>query len=355
MSDNTGRLDLMGLTFDGLVTTMQRHYAKGAYHAAGLYRAFFRGRLSDPDSVRSIEEFSRSQELAQKVGQDLILEPPPVVDKVTEDDLIKFVTRLADGEKIESVIIPMERPMGRHRTLCISSQSGCNRGCLFCETGRLGFRRNLTAEEIVGQVYRAVALWGIDVKTVVFMGMGEPLDNLDNVIQAVRIISDQRGLNIAKRHITVSTVGIPRGLERLGALNWPGLNLAVSVNAPNDAVRSQIMPVNRTHSMGKVKQALMAYPLRKKGSFFIEYVLIEGVNDGVAHARELAGFLAPLRTKVNVIPFNPGTDAAFRRPTDDAVDRFCECLASEKVFVRRRRSKGVSVMAACGQLGAARA
>jgi len=228
-------------------------------------------------------------------------------------------------------------------------------GCTFCETARLGLQRNLNVEEIVGQVYQARAIWGIDIGTVVFMGMGEPLDNLDNVAQAIRVISDQRGINIARRHITLSTSCLPSGLEKLAELNWPDLRLAVSLNAPNDRIRSRIMPCNRAFPMGMIRDALLAYPLKKRSCFFIEYVLIEGVNDDPVHARELAAYLDPLKVKVNVIRYNPVSGSTYARPSEERIRRFVNELTAQGVFVRRRRSKGLDVAAGCGQLGNRRA
>jgi len=341
------RIDIMALTSEDLAEELTLRYGKGRHHAAGLYREFYRRRGSGIGDARSIAEFTGSGELADRIGGDLALDVPPVVGRVAEGNLVKFVTRLTDGLEIESVVVPM----GHHQALCVSCQVGCPWGCVFCQTAQLGFIRNLTVAEMVSQVYRVKTIWGVDIKTVVFMGMGEPLENLDNVIQAIRVISDQRGLDIAKRHITISTAGIPAGLEKLASLNWRDLNIAVSVNAPNDQIRSRLMPVNRAYPMAKLKQSLASYPLKRKGRFFIEYVLIQGVNDSPEHARELADYLKPLRVKVNVIPYNPGPDTSLSPPADDDVARFCGCLAAEKLFVRKREGKGAGVMAACGQLG----
>lgn len=347
MKNRSGKINLLGLTYDDLVETLKLRYGKGKYHAADLYRAFYRDGLKQNESLRQIKAFANSPDLADSISRDLALAFSPVMDRQSQDGVIKYVTRLSDSLEIESVIIPMER----HKTLCISSQVGCRRMCRICETGKQGFQRNLTAEEIVGQVYRAVLLWQIDIKSIVYMGMGEPLDNLENVIQSIRIISDQRGLNIARRHISVSTVGIPSGLKRLGALGWPDLNIAISLNAPNNRIRSSIMPVNRSYPMATLKKSLLEYPLKKKGNLFMAYVLIKGLNDSYAHAMELADFLKPLQVKVNVIPYSPLPGSPFMRPTDETITRFCDCLAGEGMFVRERKSKGMNLMAACGQLG----
>ena len=226
-------------------------------------------------------------------------------------------------------------------------------GCLFCETGSNGFYRNLDTEEIVGQVYAARFHFGYDIRNVVLMGMGEPLNNFDNVVQAIRVLSDQRGLNIHRRHITVSTVGIINGIRKLAGLNWRDLNLAVSLNAPNDTIRSRIMPINRTAPMEKLRQALMDYPLKRKSAIFIEYVLINGLNDTRESARQLAEYLKPLKTKVNLIPVNPNTyaDTRFETPSQEDMNRFYGWLTENGLFVRKRTARGLGLMAACGQLG----
>ncbi len=223
---------------------------------------------------------------------------------VEQDGVTKIVFSLADGLRVESVWIPMPR----RSTLCMSSQAGCRMGCAFCRTGSLGLLRNLAAEEIVGQVYAVRHGLGRAIDNIVFMGMGEPLDNFDNVVQAIRVLSDQRGLDIAHSHMTISTAGLTDGIRRLGELGWPGLNLAVSLNAADDELRSQLMPINAVHPLALLKQALQAYPLRKKGVFFIEYVLLKGVNDSRGQAARLARFLEGLPVRVNVIGYNPGSD-----------------------------------------------
>ena len=272
------------------------------------------------------------------------------IDHIAEEDgLIKFVTRLDDGLCIESVIIPMSS----YSTVCVSSQVGCKMGCAFCETGSNGFYRNLDTEEIVEQIYTARFHFGYEIRNVVIMGMGEPLDNFDNVTQTIRIISDQRGLNIAKRHITVSTVGMAEGLRKLAGLGWQDLKLAISLNAPNDKIRSRIMPINHTFPMGRLRQALMDYPLKRKSAIFIEYVLIKGLNDTRESARQLAEYLKPLKTKVNLIPVNPNTYAGsrFETPSQEDMNRFYGWLTENGLFVRKRTARGLGLMAACGQLG----
>jgi 23S rRNA (adenine2503-C2)-methyltransferase len=226
-------------------------------------------------------------------------------------------------------------------------------GCRFCETARLGLLRHLTVEEIVGQVYQARKQFGACIRNVVFMGMGEPFDNFDAVIQAVRVLSDQRGLDIAQRYITISTAGRVDGIQKLTALGMPHLKLAVSLNAPNDDLRSRLMPINQAADLARLQEVLLTYPLKKGYEIMIAYVLIPGVNDGPACARQLAHWLAPLAAKVNLIPLNPGTSTAFRPPVDMELDAFRDCLIDYGVNVQKRAPRGRGLMAACGQLGKA--
>jgi len=275
----------------------------------------------------------------------------PVVRHVRDGELIKFIQRRPDGLEIESVIIPMRRGDLRWTSLCVSSQVGCAMGCTFCETAQLGLLKSLTAAEIVGQVVAARTVFDADVRNVVFMGMGEPFDNFDEVIQAVRVMSEPAGLSIGKSRITISTVGRVDGIRRLATLGWRRINLAVSLNAPNDEIRSRIMPINRAEPMSELRAALLAYPLRKCQFFMIEYVLIPGVNDAPAHARELAAFLRPMKCCVNVIPYNPRLASPWPAPSEESVVEFIDCLNTAGQFCKRRITKGREHMAACGQLG----
>ncbi len=292
---------------------------------------------------------------ALKYGDCAVVPPEigcraPAIDSIVEsEDAVKVVFRLDDGARVESVVICMPR----RTTLCVSSQAGCRMGCLFCTTGAHGFVRDLRAEEIVGQLFAVRHVMGRTIDSIVFMGMGEPLDNFANVVQAIRVMGDQRGLDVAPRRITVSTAGLPDGIRQMGALGLPGLRLAVSLNAANDRLRSQLMPVNRSYPLAVLKQALRRYPLRKKEVFFIEYVLLRGVNDSPAHAAELARFLGDIPARVNIIGFNTGYGSRFENPGDEGCRRFCALLAREGVFVRLRCSRGPAIQAACGQLGSA--
>lgn len=273
---------------------------------------------------------------------------PQLIARQEEQGVTKLLFQLTDGLEIETVVLPMPR----HVTLCISCQVGCRMGCRFCETGRMGLKRNLEVEEIVAQVHFGRSVLGLGVRNVVFMGMGEPLDNIDAVIQAVRVLTDQRGINITLRHITLSTAGIVPGIQRLAGLNWPRLSLAISLNAPDDKLRRQLMPAAAAAwPLSTLKQALKNYPLPADGFFFIEYVLIRGINDSAEHARQTAAWLKDLPAKVNLIACNPRSDSPFGAPFAEDIERFRRILVEERLFVRLRGSRGRSIRAACGQLG----
>lgn len=286
----------------------------------------------------------------------------------------------ADGKQYEteSVLIPM---IGKKRilthTLCLSSQVGCAMGCGFCQTAQMGKLRDLTAAEIVGQWYAARHLVGCDtVRNIVFMGMGEPTDNLENVMKAVEILTDRSGPNLPMSKITISTVGNADGIRamasRIRTHGWHRLSLAVSINAPNDEIRSQIMPINRKWPMRELRQAILEWPLYSASKICFEYVLIPGVNDAREHATQVADFIlgraqyadqrarqgadpssmmGALHGLINLIPYNPRDNSPWPAPSEADADKFLGWLIEEGVFAKRRRTKGRDTMAACGQLG----
>jgi 23S rRNA (adenine2503-C2)-methyltransferase len=323
---------------------------------------FAAARQTHPQAVR--------QEYARIMRQGVGLSLPAVTRRVDEGDLIKFClpVGMQSGQLLEteSVIIPMNSYRGTSwYTLCLSSQVGCRMGCTFCETGRMGLLRNLSAAEIVRQrvVARQLMLDGQPparghfhyfadgIQNIVFMGMGEPLDNFDAIVQAIRVLSDPAGLNFPQAQLTVSTVGRVDGLRRLAALNWPNVRIAISLNAPNDRLREQLMPVNKAMPLAELQRALLEYPLARKGLFLIEYVLIKDVNDALEQADEVAAWCRPLRCVVNLIPYNPQRDASYATPSDDTIQRFLRRLRSHGIFVKRRVTQGRALMGACGQLG----
>lgn len=284
--------------------------------------------------------------LRDAVADELTTLPEHTETLEARDGTRKLLFRTADGHRIESVLIPM----GSHYTQCLSSQVGCRLGCGFCLTAKMGLTRHLSAAEIVAQVQigRRADLGGVPLKNYVFMGMGEPLDNFDEVVAACRIMTDPKGLDISSRRITVSTVGLAARIPDLG--HAVPVNLAVSLNASDDEQREAIMPVDKRYPMATLRQALIDFPLPPRRRITIEYVMLGGFNDTAADARRLARFLQGLPVKVNLIPWNPFDGAAWARPTDSAVRTFQELLLKAGLATSVRISKGLDIGAACGQL-----
>ncbi len=317
--------------------------------ALRAYKAFMReGRTDDP--------------VFREVGEPQV---GPILRRESEDTpegvITKFVQQLdieRQGVRLEaeSVVIPMIGRRGRlAHSLCVSSQVGCAMGCGFCETAQMGLMASLTPAQIVGQWHAARHQLGASPANLVFMGMGEPLDNTDSVLKAIEILTDRSGAGLAMSKVTVSTVGRLDGLARLREAvlqpGWHRLGVSISLNAPNDEIRNQIMPINRAMPMGQLRNALLDFPNGTGKPYLIAYVLIPGLNDAMEHADELAEWVSPLRCMLNVIPYNPRRDSPWPAPEEDSVDRFVERLNSRGVFVKRRRTKGRGTMAACGQLG----
>ena len=280
--------------------------------------------------------------------------PEVVTSETSVDGTRKIALRLHDGPIIESVLIPRKGRM----TLCLSTQAGCGVGCRFCRTAAMGLIRNLGVSEILGQWIEAMRLlvregWGEregpPIDHIVFMGMGEPLANLDVLIPAIRTLTHPDGVGLSPRRITVSTSGLVPKIDLLGRANL-GVQLAVSLCAPTDELRREIMPVGRVYPIGEILDVCRRYPLRNRERVTFEYVLLSGVNDSREQARLLGRLLAPFRSKVNLIPFNPFPGSPFGRPSDQTVALFAEILAGFHITATVRKSMGPDVLAACGQL-----
>jgi 23S rRNA (adenine2503-C2)-methyltransferase len=263
------------------------------------------------------------------------------------DGTRKFLFELADQRRIESVYIP-DTPK---QTFCISSQVGCAMDCDFCLTGKMGFLRHLTAGEITGQVRVLAAATDLREKpfNIVLMGMGEPLHNYENVMTAVRILADEQGLAIPPRRITLSTVGVVPGLERLA--REPVMpNLAVSLHATTDEQRDRLVPINRKYPLEQLIEACRRFPLKRRSRITFEYVLLAGINDTPEDARRLVRLVGDIKAKVNLLPLNAAPGIPYERPSDERVNRFAEIVAKHGVRVSVRKSRGRDIRAACGQL-----
>jgi 23S rRNA (adenine2503-C2)-methyltransferase len=298
-----------------------------------------------------------SRDLRARLASDFTLTTPALVHRERSiDGTEKFLLRLADGMDIESVFIPDTPGM----TFCISTQVGCAMACAFCLTGRMGLVRNLTAGEIVGQVRvlagalgfvsgRGPAPPGEKTFNIVLMGMGEPLHNYDETMKALRILTDEHGFGMSPKRITLSTVGLLPALEKLA--KEPVMpNLAISLHAPTDVQRGELVPINRKYGVEDIIAACRRFPLKKRSRITFEYVLLSGTNDSPDDARRLAKLLAGVKAKVNLIPLNAAAGIPFERPSDEAVDRFAKILADHGVTVSVRKSRGRDIRAACGQL-----
>jgi 23S rRNA (adenine2503-C2)-methyltransferase len=311
------------------------------------------GRLQRVRTWRS-ENLFLSREIRAWLEESTDLSLPVILERhPSADGSTKLVLGLSDGHRIEAVHMP-RGANDRRTTYCVSSQVGCALGCTFCATGAMGIVRNLTAGEIVGQVLALMRELGPqcgEFLFLVFMGMGEPLHNLDHVHRAIRVLCHPAGMLLSPRRITVSTAGLVSGIERLARME-PRPQLAVSLNATTDAARSATMPVNRAWNLARLRQALDAWQLKRHERFLFEYVLLAGVNDTLEDADRLAVWLGELCRyhNVNLIPMNEHEHATFREPAEERVRAFARRLHEHGCFVTVRRSRGRDVQGACGQL-----
>jgi 23S rRNA (adenine2503-C2)-methyltransferase len=339
--------NLFGLHRDALTSVMAA-LGEPAYRAGQLYGWLYRKRARSLDAMTDL-----GKALRRRLAEDHEVRWPVVAERVVaRDETCKYLFRLDDGATVESVYIPEER----RRTICISTQAGCPLKCRFCLTGIAGYRRNLEAWEILGQVAAVMEdapprqqAWNV-----VIMGMGEPLLNDDATFHALRILMDPGGFAVAPKKLTLSTVGILPALERLMREPFRP-NLAISLHAPTRALRRELMPIDARYPLDEVVAAARRYPIPKGGLVTYEYVLLRGVNDSPADARGLVRLLAGSRAKVNLIPLNPAPEIPFEPPTPEAVDEFCRVLADSHLTVSVRRPRGQDILAACGQLHLRRA
>jgi 23S rRNA (adenine2503-C2)-methyltransferase len=315
------------------------------YRGRQLATWIYRKGIVDLDAMTDLAKEFRTA-LAERAEVTL-----PDVERVTpsQDGSRKLVFRLPDGARISAVLMPDDDRI----TLCLSTQVGCGFACTFCLTGTMGLERNLTAGEIVGQLMVANRMLEGEARRVthlVFMGMGEPLANYDALVTSLRILTDAKlGIGYSPRRITVSTVGLVKGIERLGGENLK-VNLAISLHAADDETRNQLMPVNRSWNVETLMAAVRKYPLAPRQRVFFEYVLLDGVNDSPEAATRLARLLRGVRAKVNLIPFNDWDGADFSRPPIARILAFQAVLLEAGITTTVRWSKGEDIGAACGQL-----
>lgn len=309
--------------------------------------------------ARNFGEMSNISKACRARLADMAVIVWPEVECVqkSEDGTTKFLLRLADGEHVETVLIPSTGRDGSTRiSQCLSCQVGCAMGCKFCATGQIGLVRNMTMGEILGQVLVARDYLGdtrLDwpiLRNLVFMGMGEPLANLENVLPALDVLNHGKGLNFSPRRITVSTCGLKKGLERLGE---SGLAfLAVSLHAPTQELRRELMPAASIWPLDEMLTALASYPLKTRERITFEYLLLAGVNDSPEHAKRLAALMGRVKGKLNLIVYNDSPGSPYRAPKEEVILAFEKILWNHNITAIRRKSKGADIAAACGQLRA---
>lgn len=282
-------------------------------------------------------------------------------EEKSRDGSIKYLFKLKDGKTIESVLLPMKDELYdengnilRHTryTICVSSQVGCKIGCSFCLTAKSGFIRNLTAGEIVEQVHYIKKENKIPHErrvNVVFMGMGEPLNNLENVAKAVKIFTDNDGLAISPRRQTISTSGLSSQIKKLGEMDL-GVLLAISLHAVTDELREKLMPINRAYNIASIMEAIKEFPIDFRKRIMFEYLMIDGINDSLKDAKTLVKLLNGIKAKVNLIYFNTHEGSIYQRPSIENMEKFRDYLQSKSVTCTIRESKGIDISAACGQL-----
>ena len=290
-----------------------------------------------------------SKDLRAKLNENVSMTLPILIKTASSGGTIKYLWQLMDGARIESVLLNH----GGHKTACISTQVGCPLGCAFCATGSMGFKRNLSSGEILGQFLLMESMQPDKaVNNIVFMGMGEPLLNEDNLFKAIRTLNHAKMRNLGARHITISTSGIVPGIEDLADFEVP-LRLSVSLHASNDELRSRLMPINKKYPLQRLVDALKFYKKRTGERITIEYILIANINDEPKYAYEMAALLNGLEPYINLIPYNPvKNNKKFKRSTDGAIKKFCAALTELKIEFEVRRERGSDIAAACGQLAA---
>lgn len=354
--------NLRGLTREQLEELVVRRWGEPRFRATQLFQWIHRHGVVDVSAMTNLP-----RALRERISTEASIAPLEVdTVLVAGDGTRKLRLRTSDGHFIEAVLIPND---DRGLTLCISSQVGCSLTCRFCATQTLGFTRNLDAWEIVDQVLRArdvlardgVAAhvegeepeesWLPRITNIVYMGMGEPLHNFGNVATSIAILTDPEGLGLAGRRITVSTSGLVPAIERFAREGLAEkVGLAISLNATTDAVRDEVMPINRKWNIETLLATLRALPPNRRRGLTFEYVLLADVNDSEADARRLIDLVGEFRAHVNVIPWNPHEHAPYRRPTEDRIRRFMDILRRAQLRVYLRTPRGDDIGAACGQL-----
>ena len=335
-------VDLKALPKEALESYITETLGQPRFRADQVFSWLHQKRTRSFDEMRNVPKALREAMAANGEIRSLELEEV----RESQDGTRKLLLRTKDGHLIESVIIPMEDRI----TQCVSSQVGCKIGCDFCLTGRMKVRKNLSAGEIVDQIYWAQEIIKPEerITNVVYMGMGEPLDNYEQVTNSIRILIDEKGQHFSGRRITVSTSGIIPKMVKLG--HDVPVNLAISLNATTDESRTRLIPINKAWNIETLLKGLKDFPLASRRRITVEYVMLEGINDTAEDAHRMARLLRGIRCKVNLIPFNPWPGAPYGRPSEASVNQFGKILRDARYTVTVRYSKGDDIGAACGQL-----
>lgn len=296
--------------------------------------------------IRSFDDMSNVKKtVIDSLKKDFVMQPLQIMDVLTDVDVQKYLFQLSDGEKVEAVL--MKHDYGN--SICVSTQVGCNMGCKFCESGRLKKRRNLETYEMVLQLLMVEEQLKERISHVVLMGIGEPFDNYDNVMHFIDIINHPKGMSIGARHITISTCGVIPKIEDF-MKEKRQVNLAISLHAPNDDLRNQLMPINKAYPLTKLIPVLKEYVDETHRRLTFEYIMLKGVNDQKKHALELAHLLRGINCYVNLIPYNETSHIEYAKSSKEQILTFYDTLKKEHINVTIRREFGSKVMAACGQL-----
>ena len=333
----------------GDLSALLEELGEPSYRGTQILEWLWQKRTASPDAMSNLPAALR-----EKLGERYTLQTlSHAKTQGSDDSTRKFLFRLHDGRYVECVLIPASPALygerSDRRTLCVSSQVGCAYGCKFCASGLDGFTRNLTPDEIAGQVLLAEELSGEKVNNIVFMGMGEPLANLPHLLKAIELITSPWGIGIGARHLTVSTSGLVPQIREL-ADHPQQIRLAISLHGATDEVRERIMPINRKWPIADLFDALRYWIARKKQKITLEYILIEGINDELAQAELLAKRAKSIRAKVNLIPYNTVEGLPWKRPAHSHCRKFRDVLSASEVSATLRLEKGHDIEAACGQL-----
>lgn len=312
------------------------------YKARQVFDWLYKKRVDKFEDMTNLKK-----SLIEQLNKDFVIEKLTILKKQEDTDVYKYLFKLKDGNKIEAVL--MHHNYGY--SLCISSQVGCNMGCSFCQSGCLGKIKNLEAWEMVRQIMEVEADLKVRISHVVIMGIGEPFDNYSNVLKFVDIINSDLGIAIGSRHITISTCGIvPKIYDFIN--NGKQINLAISLHAPNDALRSKLMKINKVYSLDELIKAIKEYTLKTKRRVTLEYVMLRNVNDTKKHALELVNLIKGINCYVNLIPYNETSHLQYKKSLKKDILNFYDILKKNKINVTIRREFGSNVSAACGQLRA---